>query len=433
MGSARARVETARPHGRLFRAVRIVLKALLPILIVGGAVGAYAKLKATKPQPPKRPQLEKVWPVEAVAIKFTSLKPTLRLYGETVAGRTLDIRSLVAGEVVETGRALREGGIARKGETLLVIDPFDFEGAAVEARARLDEARARLTELRASFKLEQDALAQDQRQLALAIKDLERAKPLAKRGTVSKKLVDDRQVVVTQRTQAVEQRQNNLKIWRAKSAQQKAIIARFEWGVRQARRRLAQTRLEAPFDAYVASVTAEVGRRLGVNDKVATLLDRNWVEVRFTLSNKQYGRIIGQSGTLVGREVAVNWHVGDAPIAYRARIERVAATISAASGGISVYARIADPTAPTPIRPGAFVEILVPDRTYDAVARVPETALYGGDTLYVIRKGRLEPHKVRVVGLDGRSVLVRGNLAAGDHVMRTRLSVPGKGLRVEER
>ena len=64
---------------------------------------------------------------------------------------------------------------------------------------------------------------------------------------------------------------------------------------------------------------------------------------------------------------------------------------------------------------------------------MPQTAIYGGDTLYVIKQGRLEPRTIRIVGVADKDVLVRGAVDPGERVLRTRLSAPGAGLRVEEK
>lgn len=418
--------------GRGWRFLRVAMKTLTPLAVLALGAASYAGLKATKPQVPERPALEKVWAVTAAPVDFSDYQPELRLYGETIVGRKVELRALVAGQVIETGKALREGGLVTRGDVLLRIDPFEYEGALDEARARLKEARARAVELDAAFENEQDALRRNKEQLEIARRDLERAIPLAKRGTVSEKLADDRRMIVSEREQAAEQRANNLTIQQARSEQQRAIIAQLEWKVRQAERNLKDTVLTAPFDAYVTDVSAEVGRLVGANDQVATLLDKSWVEARFVLTDRQFGRIVAEEGSVLQRPVKVRWHVGDAPIVYDAKIERVAAEISSESGGVEVYARLADPGTPLPIRGGAFVEIRVPDRPYENVARLPQTALYGGDRVYVIRKDRLSERTVEVVGTAGEDILVRGKIAAGDRVVTTRLSSAGEGLRVRE-
>lgn len=417
---------------RGWRFARLAMKTLTPLVVLALGAASYAGLKATKPQVPERPTREKVWAVKTATVDFANYQPDLRLYGETIVGRRVELRALVAGKVVETGKALREGGLVKQNDVLLRIDPFEYEGALDEARARLKEARARATELEAAFENEQDALRRSKEQLVISRRDLERAIPLAKRGTVSKKVADDRRMIVSEREQAAEQRANNLAIQQARSEQQRAIIAQLDWKVRQAERNLRDTVLTAPFDAYVTSVSAEVGRLVGANDQVATLLDRKWVEVRFVLTDRQFGRIVAREGTVIGRPAKVRWHVGDEPIVYDARIERVAAEISSESGGVEVYARLADPGSPLPIRAGAFVEIRVPDRPYENVARLPQTSLYRGDRVYVIEKDRLSERIVDVIGTAGEDILVRGKIAAGDRVITTRLSSAGEGLRVRE-
>lgn len=423
-----------KPAGSRARAILgMSAKVLVPVLILALGIVSFVGLKATKPSVPQRPLQEKVWPVKVIAADVGTYQPHLTLYGRTVAGRRVELRALVSGEVIETGPEMREGAIVKRGAVLLRLDPFEYEGALDEAEAKLVEARAKVREIDAGIENERDALNHARTQLEIAQRDLERAVPLAQRGTVSQKTADDRRMAVSEREQGLEQRLNNLEIQQAKAAQQRAVIKQLEWKVRQARRNLEDTVLEAPFDAYVTNVTAEKGRIVGANDQVATLIDTNWMDVRFTLSDRQYGRIISSEKTLIDRPVEVLWHVGDQPIKYAARIERVGAEIAAEKGGVEIYARLDDPNSPTPIRPGAFVEIHLPDRVYQKVSRLPPTALYGNERIFVIEDGRLKARDVELVGAAEDQILVRGELGKGEKVIITRLSEAKDGLRVEER
>jgi len=405
---------------------------VLPLAVLMLAVVSFAALKATKPEVPQRPPREQVWPVMAQTVEFADFQPRIRLYGKTIPGRRVELRALVGGEIDHIGEGLRNGGLVTKGELLVKIDPFQYEGARIEAEAKLEEARARYSEIEASIAAEQDAIRYAKEQLALARRDLERAVPLAERGTVSQKATDDRRMIVSEREQVVESRTSNLAIQQARAAQQKAIIDQLSWKLRQARRNLDDTSLSAPFDAYVSGVSAEVGRIVTANDQVATLFDRDWIEVRFTLTNTQYGRIVAHAGGVEGRTVDVVWHIGSEPIRYKATIERVAAEISSETGGVDVYARVSDPRLPVPLRPGAFVEVQVEDRAYANVVRLPQTSLYGGDRVYVIAKDVLEPRTVELVGASGEHVLVRGDLKAGEDIMTSRLSHADAGLKVRK-
>lgn len=425
-GAPRKRENVAR------RGLRLLIKAVVPVVVLFGAMSVYSYFVATKPVVKKRPKVERSYTVETVEAQPGSYTPKIRLFGTTTTGRQVDIRALVAGQVMRTGKGLREGGEIKKGDLLLEIDPFNFATNAKEAAAQLKEMQAKLNEQKASRQSDVTSLKFARQQLRLAKTDLQRAVPLARRGTVAKRTVDDRRNLVIQREQAVEQLQNSVRVWDARIAAQQAAINRMSAGLERAKRRLAETKLVAPFDAYVSEVGAQVGRIVSANDKVAMLIDRNWIEARFTLSDAQYGRIIAAEKTLKGRPVKVLWRVGRDPIAYDAVIERIGAQISADSGGVEVFARIAQPTDKAALRPGAFVEIEVPDKTYKQVFKLPETALFNGDTVYAVVEGRLDPRKVTQVGIAEQDLLVTGELFPGDRIITTRLSTPGKGVKVRD-
>ena len=412
---------------------RAFLQCLFPVLILAGAFAGYKYLKATKPEPPKRTARPVVYSVQTLPIKFANYEPTLVLYGTTVAGREVVLRSLVSGQVERTGPQLQAGGVVKAGETLIKIDPFDYRVAVVEAEAQLAEAKAKVVEASASIAVEQGNLTSAKIQLKLAETDLKRAIPLAKQGTVSKRTLDDRRLISVQRAQAVTQSENNILVWEARKAQQQASIRRIETTVEQAKRRLKETQLQAPFDAYVTEVGAQIGRMLNVNDSVATLIDRNWIDAKFNLTDQQFGRLTRDGGGLVGRKVEVKWNVGREPLAYDAVIERIDGRVSAETGGVQVFAKISNPHEGVAIRPGIFVEVRLSDAKFQKVAKVPAEAVYDAKTVYVVSEGKLASRSVAIVGHVEGGLLIEGDIKDNEKVLLTRLSRPGDGVRVKER
>jgi multidrug efflux system membrane fusion protein len=154
------------------------------------------------------------------------------------------------------------------------------------------------------------------------------------------------------------------------------------------------------------------------------------MEVKFTLSDQRYGRIVSDDSGLVGRKVALNWEVGDSPLNFAAVIDRVGAEIAAQRGGIDVYARVTTQPRGVELRPGAFVEASIPDKTVKASVKLPETALYDGDTVYVVENQRLVRRQVKLLAYMGAAVLVAGDLADGEAVLVTRIAEVGAGLKV---
>lgn len=426
--------ETHEPKAakKLGRAGGILLKTLLPLIVIALGFTGYKYLKATRPETPKQARSEHAFAVETVTASRTTAQPTLTLYGTTVAGRQFDIRALVSGRVIKTHDELREGGHIKAGEVLLVVDPFEYKAARNEAKAQRAEAAARLAEQEASLAAERTSLEHARAQLVIAKADVDRADQLVGRGNLSERALDDRRQIVLQRQQAADQLANSINVWLARIAQTKTTADRIDVAISRAERRLLETELLAPFDAYVTEVGAQVGRMMSVNDKVATLIDQSWIEAQFSLTDSQFGRIVAQEGKLEGRRVEVRWTLGGETFTYNAEIARVAARISSVTGGIDVFARIIDPTARVPLRPGAFVVLSLNDVKYDGVIRVPNTALYEGDTVYAVVKNRLDPRQVEVVGTSDRDLLIRGPFDDGEEIVVTRMSTPGKGVLVKD-
>jgi RND family efflux transporter MFP subunit len=411
---------------------RLFLQLLLPLLVIAAGFAGYKYLKATKPEAPKRAAKPTVFAINAVPVQFGDIRPKLTLFGSTVAGRQVEIRSLVAGQVVSTSKHLRDGGKIAAGATIITIDPFDYRAALTEAESQIVETRAKMKEFEASLVVERGNLKFAREQATLAETDLKRAQPLSQRGAVTERTVDDRRLILNQRLQAVAQMENNIAVWQARIAQQRAALERLESSRTRAAQRLAETKLVAPFNAYVTDVGAQVGRIVGINDRVATLIDRDWIEVAFTVTDRQFGRLANGQDGIEGREVEVLWNVGDKPISYQARIDRIGASVSPEAGGVQLYARVEDAAGGIGLRPGAFVEVRVPDTKYEKVARLPGSAVFNGDTVFVVQDGKLVSRTVSIAATSGLDVLVRGDIKAGEKVMTTRLSLPGDGVRVME-
>jgi RND family efflux transporter MFP subunit len=326
-----------------------------------------------------------------VTISRQTLRPRLALFGEIVAGRRSELRALVAGPISQIGRNFREGGLVAAGELLLEIDPFHYRTQLAERRAQLREAEVRLDQLQRNHR---------------------RIEVLYAEQTVSERDRDDAELALKQHEAIVEQRRID---------------------VERAERSLADTRLLAPYAGVIGELNANLGKQLGVNDKVAELTDTSQLEVRFSLSNDEYGRLTASGEKLAGRAVTVRWKVGERHLDYPAQIARVGAKIVSTTGGVDVYAVLGEGPDPD-LRPGAFVSVSVPDREFADVFTAPDSGLHGDDMLYVIVDDRLAERRIEVLGHDGDRIIFRSAgepaLADGDRVVTTPLREAGVGMKV---
>ena len=372
--------------------VGAVARRPLVLIVLTGLV--VFGLMATRPKLIPVALPERVWPVDVIEIWQQDEQPSLNLFGQVSAGRRTELRALVPGRVVEVSPAFSEGSRVSQGDFLVQIDPFEYENNVAEQKALLAEAEARLRVLK---------------------RDRNRIKELFAEKNVSEQQMDDAGLAVKQQEATLEQRRI---------------------GLARAERDFENARLAAPFDGVVNSVSADLGKQLSSNDKIAEIIDTTSLEVRFTLSKSQYGRIIASGGKLQERAVEVSWQVGDGTMTFVATVKRVGAEIDSTTGGVDVYAVI-DPDDETLLRPGAFVWTRIADRKYENVFRAPETALYGNDVYVVTKENRLLAKPIRIEGYTGDEVLFTSAgepvINDGDKVVITQIREGGAGIKVEIR
>ena len=406
---------------------------MLPIGLLAVGVGGMSHLISSKPRLEPSPPTERVWTVDAVTVRLEDVQPQIQLFGKIFAAREIQLRALVPGQVIEVHPDLVEGGIVRRGELILAIDEFEYRSGLKESKARLAEAKARLVELEARRVAEVHALERDRDILALLARDLKRAEQLSARGNISDQALDHKRLELSRQERAIALRQNGIAAESARLEQEKAIIERLDVAVQRARYDLERTRLQAPFDGIFRDTTVQVGQRLGVNDKIGSLVDTGRFEARFHIPDALYGRLTGTNQGIIGRTARIIWRAGSRETALDAVVERVGAQIDPASGGVELFARIEDPEAASLLRPGAFVEVLIPDQSYANVARVPETVLHPGNIAYAVEDGRMVPRRTEIVGRVGNDVLLRGEISDGERMVTTQSVTIAPGLRVEVR
>ena len=370
--------------------------------------------------------------MQLAEVELADHQPTFTVYGNTIAGDTVDLRVLVSGEIVALHPDLQAGKTVKAGDVLVKVDSFQYEGALTEAQANLQEAEARLAEVQAKIAYEEAAIKRASGQLAIAERDLQRSRDLLGRGSGTQKTVDDKQLAVLERAQSLEQRQSNLKIEQARVDQQRATIKRLEWKVAQAKRDLENTSLKASFDAVISSTSAGLGRNVSANDVVVSLYQEDSQDVRFIVTDAQYGRLLSDKAGAVGRPVDVTWTIGGEPVVISGHIERVGAELQSERGGVELFAALDLNSTHIDIRPGAFVEVAVPDKTYTASVLLPETAVYKGNRVYVVENDRLVARTIKAESYTGGNVIIVDGLRPGEKVLTTQIADARDGLKVIE-
>jgi len=423
-------VAKPRSSSVLVSVFRFASQCVLMLLVLFGGFLGMNHFVSLKEDPPSRPPFQTTYTVNSVVAEEGVFQPDFLVYGEVQAAEAVELRSLVAGKIISVNPELKVGGRIEKGNELLRIDPFNFETELANAKANIRETEARIAENKARLGIEESRIRSLQDQLKLAQNDLERIAALKTRGTATSKQVEDRELIVSQRRQSLEQSELNLVVEQSRLEQLEAVLTRFKRSEVQAMRNMDDTILRAPLSGIVSEKNSGVGRLIGANDMVVAMYEADVLEVRFTLTDERFGRIQSDQIGISGREVEVIWGIGGEEFRYSAIIDRIGAQITSSRGGVEVIAAITGDVVTSALRPGAFVEVIVPDKKFDAHFRIPDSALYQDDTIYAIVEGKLQARKIKVHARDGAHVILTGKLNSGDEILTTRIAEISEGLNV---
>ncbi|MEO0327610.1 MAG: HlyD family efflux transporter periplasmic adaptor subunit [Pseudomonadota bacterium] len=409
---------------------RGIFQFLLMAFVLFAGFWGMNYLTSLKEERPSRPPFKTVYTVTSMTAKKGNFQPNMLVYGEVQTSRQIELRSLVAGKIVDIHPNLKAGVLIQKDEGLFQIDPFDFDMALVDANANRNETLARISENEARINIEKMGIVRMRDQLFLARNDLERIESLKKRGTATDKQVEDRKLIVSQREQLVEQSELNIIAEQARMEQLRSILARYDASITTAKKDLEDTIFTAPITGIISTENVAIGRVVSANDVVVTMYDATQLEVRFTLTDQRFGRIQSDPAGVVGRTVEVIWSVGGEEFRYPATIDRISAEISSDRGGVEVIAVLKEAIAISALRPGAFVELIVPDKLFSEHFRIPDTSIYDNETVYQIVEGRLKAAKVQISARDGDHVIVTGAIEDDAEILITRIAEISNGISV---
>ncbi|WP_127144333.1 efflux RND transporter periplasmic adaptor subunit [Pelagibacterium montanilacus] len=415
------------PAPRRFGPLSALVRIVIALAIVGAAGYQAISWISDRPEPPARQNRERTFTVAAADAAFGTHRADISTYGQVATASTVGLRSQVQGRVVSVSDAFAVGNRVSEGDVLVEIDAFAYEGALIEAQANLANAELTLSEARQARALEEQNIETAEAALEAAQTDLERARSLVQSGAATQQTVDTRALTVAERRQALNERQSNLFTLDAEITRAAAAIEQARWQVETAQRDLESTTIRAPFDGVVTERLVTAGGFVSANEEMGGLYDVSALDVSFTVSDRQYGQL--SAAGLEGRPLVIRWDIDAAPVDVPGTISRTAAQVESSTGGVTLFASL-DPQQASRLRPGAFVSVAIEGIAHEDTLRIPETAVYDDDHIYVIREGRMARADVEIVARDNAHLIVDADIAPGERIITTRLSQAGDGVAV---
>lgn len=357
-------------------------------LIIGGVIIAIVLLlwwlwptAAEKPQQQRggRPAFGAFGgptPVRVAAVEQGRFEVYAKALGTVTPLNTVNVRSRVAGELVEV--RFEEGQRVQAGDLLAVIDPRPYEVALQQAEGTLQQNRALL----------QNAQV-----------DLKRYRGLFADDSIAKQTLDTQQALVNQ---------------------YQGTLAANQAAVNEAKLNLQFTQIRAAIDGRVGLRQLDQGNLVAANDTtpLVVITQTQPMAISFTLPESDLPPVISRFRR--GDELSVQaWDRGERVLFGEGVLESLDNLIDATTGTLKMKARF-DNEAELLI-PNQFVNIRLRVETLDDAILIPSAALqFGsrGNYAYVVGEdSKVELRVLEVGPSNGDKTVVTKGLSLGERIV----------------
>jgi len=382
---------------RLFRRASAIL---LPLAILLAAGMAATWLMKTAPQAKPRPTIPNATLVEVMPVTYSSQPVVVHAMGIVSPAREIELKSRVSGEVIAVSENLLPGGLFQTGQTLLKIDPTDYELAERQLASEIVQAESELEVEQGNqliAKNEYELLGQVVREEDL---DLVLRKPQLKSVQAA------------------------LEATRTKLAKARLDIER--------------TTIKAPFNAVVKSRQVNIGTQVTESATLASLVgtDAYWIEVSVPTHQLQWIRI-PRADSEKGSSVRVyDQGVWGEKVFRIGRVIRLAADLEEQGRMARLLVSVQDPLALKPSNAeqpqlliGSYVHLEIDGVELASVAALNRGLIRDGNKVWIMDpEDKLDIRPVEIAFRGRDRVMIAKGISAGERLIVSRLATPVQGM-----
>jgi len=378
--------------------------------IVGGALVLAVVAVLLRPEPPRSAPTTQT-PVVTTAPVVEWSEPLLVTgSGSVRPSAEIDVASQVGGKVEWVSPDFVSGGRVEAGELLVRIEAADYQNRVAQARAQVAQ--------------DEVALLQAEEEARIAADEFRRFQ--ARNGTTG----DPSPLTL---------RQPQLDAARAALERARAALADAELA-------LGRTEIRAPFDGVVRSESVDVGGLASAGQSLGRLYAADLVEVVVPLSDADAALLTGVWDLRAGAAdrrlpTKVFTELGTRRFRWDGYVDRAEAALDEQTRTIDIVVRVPSPFDPglpvdareetgPPLLVGQFAQVEMEGRTGD-YHLIPRAGLRVDNEVWVVEDGRVRIVPVTVVQTRDNDVFVQGDLADGDAVIVSGVSLVTDGMQVE--
>ena len=375
---------------------------MLPIVILGIGILGFLSLRAIKPELQTATEEPPAYLVAVQIAQKQQVRFELTSQGTVRPKISTNLVSEVAGRVSEISSKFVSGGFFEADETLVRIDPRNYETSLKRAELALARARVRVdTERALSGYAEEDW----------------------------QKFIADSESTNSP---------TELTLRRPQLAEVLAEYSVAEAEMKQAQDDLARTSVTGPYRGLIVEKSVDVGQYVGVGTPLGSTVAVDVAEVRLpvSLNDLEYLTLPERSDTSL---VSVQLHatLGGKVSYWDAVIVRTEGVVDTQSRVIHAVAEVLDPydfadTGRELLRFGTFVHATIQGDDAGEMFVVPRHAVYQGSQIWIVNPDEtISPRTVTVVRFDDDYAYIREGLENGDIYCVTPIDRPLPGMKVK--
>lgn len=424
---------------RLRRVLPFATRVFVGILLLGGAIGLFQVLKATKAEPTLSDEAGLPPLVRTVEVQRAVIARPWTGYGTVRAMSSAQVAVQVAGRVIERPNAIEAGLPVSRGDLILKIDPSDFERrvASLEGLVAALEAQIDQLGIEATSLDEQLTLVMEEAEIAK--REYERARSVYEdRGAGTLTEVDQKLAAYRRAAREASALEQQSKSIPSRRAALEANLASQKAELELARQDLERASVTAPITGVLQDVQLDEGDYARVGDPAARIVDLSRLELPLSLP------ALAADSIGIGDDVEVLLESGSDSM-WQGTITRLAPEADPQTRSIRVFVEVTQdletdqtgmlaPATGTTLRPGMFVIGRVRPSRPAAQLLVPRRAVVQGGVLVASPNSPARAERVdvqtlfaiegRVDGAPSSETLwfaVAGDLTEGQQVLVSNL------------
>lgn len=368
--------------------LRKFLMIFIPIAIVVGFFILTSVIIALNKKPEEKKRSFNTLAVIADYAIMDDVQLSVSTQGEARPRTEIDLVPEVGGKIVYVSPNFIEGGVIRKGETLIRIEDSDYKVNVIRAQASIAQAEQVLVREKAEGEIAR-----------VDYEELGRGEPTA------------------------------LALRKPQQAQAEASLQAAKAELRAAELQLKRTAVRAPFDGRVRTKSSDLGQFVSPGRALGRIFSTDIVEVRLPLTDSDLSKIdlpiaYVAKDRASAPDVKLSAVIGGKTQIWNGKIMRTDPTYDTQTRALFAIAEVFDPYGNgasengVPLPPGLFLDAEVKGKTFENVIVLPRDGLRPEDEVYVVNdKGKVDVRTADVLDTDAQKAFLFGGVEAGELVV----------------